>query len=313
MSRRGWTPAELPRQDGRVAVVTGANSGIGLQTAIWLARLGAQVVLACRDSARGQAALGELRAQMPSARAELQQLDLADLPSVRRGAEQLLAGHPRVDLLVNNAGVMAPPRRRLSADGHELQLATNHLGHAALTALLLPALVADADRPARVVTVTSQAHRSGRIDLDDLDAERSYRPWRAYGQSKLANLLFTMQLQRAADAAGADLVSVAAHPGLAATALVRNGPAAGRLLGSVADALVRVTGQSAEHGAWPVLYAAAADDVRGAELFGPAGWGGWRGYPVRTSAASLAYDPDLAAALQQRTEQLTGVPLDFTA
>ncbi|GAB3591204.1 oxidoreductase [Angustibacter peucedani] len=311
MRHQGWTPEQLPRQDGRVALVTGANSGIGLETVVGLARLGARVLLACRSPERGEAALGEVRARVEGADVEVRRLDLADLADVRRCADDVRADHPRLDLLVNNAGVMAPTRRRLSADGHELQLATNHLGHAALTGLLLPALLAPSDRPSRVVTVTSQAHRGGRIDLADLDAERGYQPWRAYAQSKLANLLFTMQLQRASDAAGPALLSVAAHPGFAATALVRNGPAAGRLLGPLAEVLTRLTGQSAEAGAWPTLCAAAADDVRGAELYGPSGPGGWRGYPARTSASALAYDPDLALALWERTERLTGVTLDL--
>lgn len=311
MRTPGWTPDQLPRLDGRVALVTGANSGIGLETVVGLARLGARVLLACRSAARGEAAVGQVRARVPGADVELRRLDLADLADVRRCADDVRRDHARLDLLVNNAGVMAPRRRQVSADGHELQLATNHLGHAALTGLLLPSLLAPSDEPARVVTVTSQAHRGGRVDLDDLDAERGYRAWRAYAQSKLANLLFTMQLQREADAAGADLLSVAAHPGFAATALVRNGPAAGRLLAPVADLLTRLSGQSAQAGAWPTLYAAAAADVRGAELFGPSGPGGWRGYPVRTSASSLAYDPALALALWQRTEELTAVRLDL--
>ena len=207
-----------------------------------------------------------------------------------------------MDILVNNAGVMAPSKRQVSADGHELQLATNHLGHFALTGLLLPALAA-----ARVVTVTSPAHRMGRIDFDDLDSERSYKPWRAYGQSKLANLLFTMQLQRVADRAGLDLVSVAAHPGWAATELVRNGPAGSGWRGRLMSAGSGLLGQPAAHGAWPLLYAATEPDVRGAEFFGPGAWGGWRGHPTRITAMAAAYDPDLAAALWQRSVEVTGV------
>jgi NAD(P)-dependent dehydrogenase (short-subunit alcohol dehydrogenase family) len=308
VSTERWTPSALPDLSGRKALVTGANSGIGLQTAVELARHGAHVVLACRDARRGDEALGRLRVQVPGASAELRRLDLADLSSVRQCAAQVLTDHPVIDVLVNNAGVMAPRHRRVSADGHELQLATNHLGHFALTGELLPALGA-----ARVVTVASNAHRMGRIDFDDLDSERSYRPWPAYGQSKLANLLFAMQLQRLAADAGLSLVSVAAHPGYAATELMRNGPLGSGPLAAVADRLSRLVAQPAHMGAWPTLYAAAMPDVQGAEYFGPDAWGGWRGHPTRTAAARSAYDVDLAAQLWQRSQELTGVHYDFAA
>ncbi len=308
MTSDRWTPSALPDLTGRTALVTGANSGIGLQTAVELARHGAHVVLACRDQARGDDALGQVRAQVRGASAELRRLDLADLGSVRQCAAQVLADHPVIDVLVNNAGVMAPSRRRVSADGHELQIATNHLGHFALTGELMPALGA-----ARVVTVSSNAHRMGRIDLDDLDSERSYRPWRAYSQSKLANLLFTMQLQRLADAERLRLVSVAAHPGYAATELMRNGPLGTGPLAAVVDRVSRLVAQPAEMGSWPSLYAAAMPDVRGAEYFGPDAWNGWRGHPARTAAAPAAYDVDLAAALWQRSQEITGVHYDVAA
>ena len=308
MTSHSWTPSDLPDLTGRTALVTGANSGIGLQTAVELARHGAQVLLACRDQMRGDEALGQVRVQVPGARASLYRLDLADLSSVRQCAAAVLADHPVLDVLVNNAGVMAPRRRRVSADGHELQLATNHLGHFALTGELLPALGA-----ARVVTVSSNAHRMGRIDFADLGSERSYRSWAAYGQSKLANLLFTMQLQRLADAGGLRLTSVAAHPGYAATDLIANGPLGRGPLAAVAERISHLVAQPAEMGAWPSLYAAAMPDVVGAEYFGPDAWGGWRGHPTRTTAAASAYDVDLAAELWQRSQELTGVRYDFGA
>lgn len=298
----------MPDLSGRTVVVTGANSGLGLQTSLELARRGAQVVMACRDPARGDEALGQVRAQVAGSLVELGRLDLADLASVRQFAAQTVQAHPRVDVLVNNAGVMALPTRRVSADGFEMQLATNHLGHFALTGLLLPALSAG---PSRVVTVSSNAHRMGRIELDDLQGERSYRPWTAYGQSKLANLLFTMELQRRADRAAADITSVAAHPGFSATNLTAAGPGSGgpivRRLGDMASTLF---GQPAQMGAWPSLYAASMPDVRGAEYFGPGAFGGWRGHPERTTAGPAAYDPDVAAQLWARSVDLTGVTYD---
>ena len=300
-----WTPAQIPDLTGTTAVVTGANVGLGLHTAIELARHGAAVVMACRNPDRGAAALGQVRAQVPGADVELARLDLADLGSVREFATSTLVAHPRIDVLVNNAGVMALPTRQVSVDGFEMQLATNHLGHFALTGLLLPALLT---APSRVVTVSSNAHRMGTIDFDDLQSERRYSAWPAYGQSKLANLLFAMQLQRLADRAAADLTSVAAHPGYAATNLVASGPGAG---GSIASRVIglatKVLGQPARMGAWPSLYAATMPDVRGAEYFGPNAFGGWRGHPERTTAKPNAYDPDVAARLWQRSVELTGV------
>ena len=308
MRSERWTPAQMPDLTGRTAVVTGANAGLGLHTSIELARHGAHVVMSARDPRRGDDAFGQVRVQAPGAGVELVRLDLADLASVREFADAMLSAHRWIDILVNNAGVMALPTRRVSADGFELQLATNHLGHFALTGLLLPALLAG---PSRVVTVSSNAHRAGRIDLDDLQSERRYSAWGAYSQSKLANLLFTMELQRRADRAAADITSVAAHPGLSATNLTRSGPGAGRpLVGRIGDVAVRMLGQSAQMGAWPSLYAASMPDARGAEYFGPNAFNGWRGHPERTTAKPAAYDPDVAAQLWQRSVDLTGVTYD---
>jgi len=304
MSDERWTPDRIPLLQGLSALVTGANSGIGLHTATALARHGAHVVLTSRDPGRGDEALGQVRVQVPGSSVEVVRLDLADLSSVRDCAADVVARHPRLHLLVNNAGVMALPRRALTADGFEMQLGTNHLGHFALTGLLLPSLLA---APSRVVTVSSNAHRMGRIGFDDLQSER-YAPWPAYGQSKLANLLFTMELQRRADRAAVDVTSVAAHPGLAATNLVMSGPGSGSgLLGRIGDLGTRLVGQSAPLGAWSTLYAATVPGVQGAEYIGPGSLGGWRGYPVRTTAHARAYDTDVAAQLWQRSADLTGV------
>jgi NAD(P)-dependent dehydrogenase (short-subunit alcohol dehydrogenase family) len=302
-----WTAADIPDLTGRRAVVTGANSGIGYHAALELARHGARVVLAARDPGRGAAAVDRLRAEVPAADVELGALDLADLASVRAFAG---AYEGDLDLLVNNAGIMAVPLRH-TADGFESQFGTNHLGHFALTGLLLPRLLA---RPgARVVTVTSSAHRMGRIDFDDLDAQHGYRKWPAYGQSKLANLLFTFELQRRADAAGLDLRSVAAHPGYASTNLQTAGP---RLSGSKvaergAALMNRLLGQSAAAGALPTLRAAADPAVRGGEVFGPAAFGGMHGPPVRVTVSRAARDRAVAERLWTVSAEKTGVSPAF--
>jgi len=299
-----WTAAYIPDQTGRTAVVTGANSGIGYQTALELARRGARVVLAVRDTGRGQEALRRLRAEVPAAAAELGSLDLADLASVRAFAGSLPYGE--LDLLVNNAGIMAVPLLR-TVDGFETQFGVNHLGHFALTGLLLGRLLA---RPgARVVTVTSGMYRTGRIGFDDLGAERGYRKWAAYSQSKLANLLFAMELQRRADAAGRDLTSVAAHPGYAATNLQAVGPRlyGSRLRAGAAVVLNRLVAQSDADGALPVLRAATDPGVRGGEVLGPSGPFELRGTPKLVRVANRARDRAVARRLWETSERLTGV------
>ncbi|MDP9219702.1 MAG: oxidoreductase [Actinomycetota bacterium] len=302
-----WSVAEIPDQSGHVALVTGANSGLGLETAKALAAKGAHVVLAARDAGRGAAALAEVQAL---GAADLVALDLADLAQVAAAAAQVIAQHERLDLLVNNAGVMATPRRR-SADGHELQMATNHLGHFALTGLLLPLLLTSPDP--RVVTVSSQAHRIGRLGVGDpLGEQERYRAWPAYGRSKLANLLFTFELQRRADQAERQLLSVAAHPGLSATNLVGSGPM--RRIPGLAQISTAVNGmwsQPAAHGAWSILYAATRPGLVGGEYVGPSGPGEVRGSPVFVRANPAAYDESLARALWARSFELTGV--DYAA
>ncbi len=287
-----WTADDIPDLSGRTVVVTGGNSGIGYHTVAALVAHGARVVIASRNEEKGRAAAAQLKAEwLP--------LDLANLASVRAFAEGF-AGP--LDLLVNNAGVMAIPRRE-TADGFEMQFGTNHLGHFALTGLLLPALLASGNGP-RVVTVSSGEHHRGSIDFDDLMSERSYGQMGAYRRSKLANLLFTFELQRRADAAGVNLLSVAAHPGFAATNLGHDGNplmALGVRLGQLFIA------QPATMGALPTLCAATATGVRGGEYFGPDGRGEMRGYPTRVGTSTAARDPVAAQRLWTVSEELTGV------
>ena len=289
-----------------MAVVTGANSGLGLVTSRELARAGAFVVLASRDTAKGERAAAEIRAAATGAELEVAPLDLADLGSVRAFADKVAAERGQLDLLVNNAGVMAPPRR-LTKDGFESQFGTNHLGHFALTGLLLEPLLA-APHP-RVVTLSSGAHRIGRIHFDDLQAEHRYINWLAYGQSKLANLMFCFELERRANLAGSVLLSLAAHPGYAATNLQFAGPSRSyeKALGALGN---KVIAQSAEMGALPTLYAATAD-LPGGTFIGPDGFLEQRGYPHVVTGASRAYDEDAWRRLWEVSEQLTGVRYEF--
>jgi NAD(P)-dependent dehydrogenase (short-subunit alcohol dehydrogenase family) len=292
-----WTADDIPDLSGKTAIVTGANSGLGFETATELARHGAHVTLACRDEGRGTEALKRLQETVPEAQVELALLDLASLEAVRKFAA---AWQGDLDLLVNNAGVMALNEHRTTADGFEMQFGTNHLGHFALTGLLLPRLLA---RPgARVVNVSSTAHRMGRMNFDDLQAENKYRKWRAYGQSKLSNLLFTFELDRRARAAGAGLTAAAAHPGYAAT----------NLQADTAFSWSNVFAQSAAMGALPALYAATAPDVQGGEFFGPGGLTQQKGHPKRVKAARKAYDTDDARRLWEVSETLTGVEYEFS-
>ena len=301
-----WTAKDIPDQSGRLAVVTGANSGLGLVTARELARSGAAVVLAARNTPKGEQAAASINEAVPGADVRVQELDLADLGSVRSFAETL--DSDRLDLLINNAGLMAPPRR-LTKDGFESQFGTNHLGHFALTGLLMPRLLA-AFEP-RVVTVSSTAHRAGQIDFDDLQRERKYNNWRAYGQSKLANLMFCFELQRRATEAGISLKSMAAHPGYARTNLQFAAPTTrDKAVMAVTNLLFA---QSAEMGALPTLYAATFPDLPGGTFVGPGGLMEQRGHPKVVTAAGKAYDEDTWRRLWQISEELTGVHYQFAA
>lgn len=299
--------AAIADQTDKTAVVTGANSGIGFVTALELTRAGACVVLACRNLAKGRAALERISDEVPGAELDLAELDLADLSSVRSFASEVSARHPGIDLVVNNAGIMAVPQRRITADDFELQFGTNHLGHFALTGLLLDRLV---HRPgARIVTVSSAAHTFGRVRFNDLQAERGYRPWRAYGQSKLANLLFAFELDRRIQAGGVDLMSTAAHPGYAATNLQFSGPRLGR--GGLSALLIgfstRFFAQSDTAGALPTLYAATSPDAVSGGFYGPRGSSLAGGAPALVRPAKRAFDEAAARQLWEASERLTGV------
>jgi NAD(P)-dependent dehydrogenase (short-subunit alcohol dehydrogenase family) len=305
-----WNAAQMPDLTGRMAVVTGGNSGLGWETALELTRHGAHVVIACRSPERAKDAVERLRSAHAGARVEAMALDLASLASIRSFTESFAERFPKLDLLVNNAGVMAIPRST-TADGFEMQIGTNHLGHFALTGLLLGPLLAAATP--RVVTVSSVMHRRGRIALDDLQGEKRYAKMAAYGQSKLANLLFMFELARRATAAKKPLISVAAHPGYAATNLQTAGP---RLEGSSFGEWIYNLGntllaQTAAQGALPSLYAATASEVVSGEYFGPTGLLELWGAPTRARRTAAAQDPTVAKALWELSVKLTGV--DYAA
>jgi len=301
-----WTAEQIPDQTGRTAVVTGANSGLGLVVARELARAGADVVVACRDTGKGEAAADSIRGDVPGASVSVEELDLASLASVRAFAERFATEHDGLDLLINNAGVMAPPQRQ-TADGFELQFGTNHLGHFALTGLLLDSLEGRED--ARVVTVSSGAHKIGRIHFDDLQGERSYRRWRAYSQSKLANVLFALELDRRLRASGAGPSSLAAHPGYAATNLQSAAaPAFDRAIMVLTN---RLLAQSAEMGALPLLYAATRPNLDGGLFIGPDGFEEQRGYPKVTRPVRAGRDEETAKRLWSVSEELTGVDYEL--
>jgi NAD(P)-dependent dehydrogenase (short-subunit alcohol dehydrogenase family) len=305
-----WTAASIPSLEGKRAIVTGANIGLGLETARELARHGAEVVLACRSAERGNKAAEEIRAEIPGAKLYVALLDLAAQASVRQFAEQVLGAGASVDILVLNAGIMAVPKRELSPDGWERQLATNYLGHYALTGLLLPVLLG-AGAP-RVVSLSSNAHKRAQMRWDDLQYEQGgYTPMGAYSQTKLAMLLYARELQRQADTHGAGkLLSVAAHPGLSSTAIVRELTGPIKLITSLA---FRFVGQDEKEGALPQLYAAAAPGVKPGGYYGPTGLLEFKGAPGEAKLAPQATDAQAAERLWQVSEQLTGVRYPWPA
>jgi len=302
---RKWAEADVPDQSGRVVVVTGANTGIGYHTAAVLAYCGAHVVLAVRNLEKGNTALSRIVAASPGADVTLQALDLSSLDSVRTAADALRSAYPRIDVLINNAGVMYTPKQ-VTKDGFEMQFGTNHLGHFALTGLLLDHLLPV--RGSRVVTVSSMGHRiRASIHFDDLQWERRYDRIAAYGQSKLANLLFTYELQRRLSARpGADksTIAVAAHPGTSNTELARNLP---RIIKLAADVLGPVLVQSAAMGALPTLRAATDPTVQGGQYYGPDGFAEQRGHPKLVNSSAQSHDEDVQRRLWTVSEELTGV------
>jgi NAD(P)-dependent dehydrogenase (short-subunit alcohol dehydrogenase family) len=300
-----WSVADIPSQQGRLAVVTGATGGLGFETALALARAKAEVLVTGRNLEKGRVAVGRIQGAVPSAHVRFETLDLASLASIREFTAKLVADGRPLDLLVNNAGVMQLPTQRLTEDGFEMQFGTNHLGHFALTGLLLP-LLREAEAP-RVVNVSSLAHRGGRIDFDNLQAERKYRPWAAYQQSKLANLLFTFELQRRSDAYGWGLMSNAAHPGFARTDLIPNGPGTGGLAMIGSTVLGTFLSHSAAAGALPTLFAATSPQAIPAGYYGPNGFYEMKGPVAAAKVLPQAHDESVARKLWEVSEQLTGV------
>jgi NAD(P)-dependent dehydrogenase (short-subunit alcohol dehydrogenase family) len=308
-SQKAWASDDIPDLSGKTIIVTGGNSGIGYEAALEFARKRAKVVLACRDLGKARTAAAQITASSPTADVEVMALDLSSLASIRGFSDAFHLRHPALHVLCNNAGVMAIPYR-LTTDGFEMQFGTNHLGHFALTGLLLGRLLTT--KGARVVNVSSTGHRLGRIRFDDLQWKNNYSKWRAYGQSKLANLLFTLELQRRADVAGAKLLSVACHPGYAATNLQAVGP---RMQGS--SLLERLTevgnkylAQSAAMGALPTEYAAVAPEVHGGDYIGPDGFAEQHGHPKKVGRSAAARDAASAKKLWDVSEQLTDVHYD---
>jgi len=297
-----WTTADIPDLTGKIAIVTGANSGLGYETSLALAQKGAHVVMACRNPQKAEDSKVEILKHAPNASIELAALDLSSLASIREFSAAFKAKHNKLDILINNAGLMAIPQSK-TADGFESQIGVNHLGHFALTGLLLSHLLAAPG--SRVVNVSSQAHTAGKIKFDDLQSEKSYSRFGAYSQSKVANIFFTRELQKRLDHAGAPILSVVAHPGVAATNLFSFGFGP---LNAIAKFFVGLFGQSAAMGALPQLYAAVAPDVQGAEYFGPRS--GMKGYPGRVNPVPYALDEQVGARLWEVSEQLTNVHYD---
>ena len=295
-----WTTENIPDQTGKIVIVTGANSGIGYELARALALKGATVLMACRSLDKGEHALAKIQAENPSGEVILKQLDLADLTSVKSFTTTFQVEYHQLDLLINNAGVMAVPYRQ-TADGFEMHFGTNHLGHFALTGLLIDLLIKTPN--SRVITVSSYVHQIGNITFDNLNSEKRYQKWLAYGQSKLANVLFAFELQRKSAKNGHHLKSIAVHPGYAATNLQHTS--------SFFSFTNNFMAQSQEMGALPTLFAATSPEIQGGEYIGPDGFMGQRGYPKVTKSSKRSHDEGTARHLWEVSEELTGVRFSF--
>jgi NAD(P)-dependent dehydrogenase (short-subunit alcohol dehydrogenase family) len=306
-----WTTADIPPLNGKTAVITGATGGLGYETALALAAAGAAVVLTGRNDAKGRNAIQKIRGRLPGANIVYENLDLAKLASVADFAKRFSAAHASLDLLVNNAGVMALPERQLTTDGFEMQFGTNYLGHYALTAQLLP-LLRRGNQP-RVVNLSSLTHRRGAINFDDLQGTWPYSPGKAYSQSKLAMLMFALELQRRSDAGGWGLMSNAAHPGFARTDLFVNGPGASGLLGLLNKVLQPFISHSAAEGALPTLFAATSPEAKPAGYYGPSGFYELKGPPAPAKIMPQAEDSAVAARLWDVSAALTGVSFEQVA
>jgi NAD(P)-dependent dehydrogenase (short-subunit alcohol dehydrogenase family) len=302
-----WTEENIPDLTGKIAIVTGANSGTGYEATRALASKGATVVMGCRNLEKAEAAAEKIKVKLPEAKLEIIQLDLSDLSSVKKFTEIYAEKHHKLDMLLNNAGIMMPPYSK-TVDGFELQLGTNHMGHFALTGLLLELLIAT--EGSRVVTMSSDAHSMGKFDFDDVLLENSYGRMSAYGRSKLANLLFAYELQRKLDAAGLNTLSTASHPGWSATNLQTTGPrkgGGGRLMSWSLRVGNFLLAQSAAMGALPMLYGVTSPEAEGGEYYGPRGLGGWRGHPKRTESNDRSHNEEDAKRLWEISEELTGI------
>lgn len=291
-----WTHTEIEDQRGKTVIITGSNSGTGLAAAREMALRNAKVIMAVRNEQKGKEAASKIRAEFPFADIEVMKLDLSSLKSVRSFAAAFLSKHSRLDLLLNNAGVMVPPYSK-TEDGFELQFGTNHLGHFALTGLLMEALINTAG--SRIVTMSSMAHRAGKVNFDDLHREKNYNKMETYGQSKVANLLFTYELQRRLHHAGMSTIAVAAHPGWSATNLGKHN--------KLMDIFMPMFGQSPLRGAWPMLYAATANEVKGGDYFGPNGFMEIKGHPKKVGSSLHSQDKKIARQLWETSVKLTGV------
>jgi NAD(P)-dependent dehydrogenase (short-subunit alcohol dehydrogenase family) len=300
--KKNWTSVDIPSQKGKSVVITGTG-GIGYETALEMTRAGAEVIMAGRNRVKGEEAISKISKINPAGTIRFEQLDLADLASIKAFSQRLRTQRKSLDILVNNAAVMNPPKRLVTKDGFELQMGTNYFGHFALTAYLLP-LLQKGNEP-RVVTMSSIAHHNGMIDFSDLQAERNYTPMISYSQSKLACLMFALELQRRSEAAGWGITSIAAHPGISRTELIPNGAGKNSTAGIVRRIFGPVLFQPAAHGAWPSLYAATAIDAAGGNYYGPSKMRETRGYPAIATIAPQAKDTKAASKLWEESEKLT--------